>query len=213
MTHEQFIQAIRQTVLEFAAGTLTGDEVSKVQTTKLVYGLGLPGLRGVTYFNKWTHSSNGDLVEICAFGEESWVQLAGTTIHELAHVLAGHGAGHGKDWKAMCAKLGLRRVHAAGTVYMLANFHPWIRNRLAMMDKPLDGQPVTGFVLTGAQAGKPAKARVCTQGVGSRGGTSRGVGSGSRLRKYVCGHGQIIRASTDCLTAVCKKCDTPFTLA
>lgn len=214
MTHEEFIQAVRKTVLEFAGGTLTGEEITKLQTTKLVYGLGEPGLRGVTWFNKWTHTAGVDLVEICAFGEESWTQLAGTTIHELGHVLAGHGAGHSKEWKEACGKLGLRRVHAAGTKYLLANFHPFIRNRLAMMDKPKDGAPVHLGAGLGTLVGITLpKARVCTQGIGTRGGKSRGAGSGSRLRKYVCGHGQIIRASTDELDVTCNVCHTPFELS
>lgn len=214
MTHEEFIQAVRTTVLEFAGGTLTEKEVTKLQTTKLVYGLGQEGLRGITWFNKWKNTCGVDLIEICAFGEESWIQLAGTTIHELGHVLAGPGAGHDKEWKAACGKLGLRRVHAAGTVYQLASFHPFIRNRLALMNKPKDGVPVSGFVpglgtLIGASL---PKVRICTQGIGTRGGKSRGKGSGSRLRKYVCDHGQIIRASTDELNVTCNVCDSVFKL-
>lgn len=214
MTHEEFIQAVRRTVLEFSAGTLDAEQIEKLQTTKLVYGLGEPGLRGVTWYNKWEHTKGGDIIEICAFGEESWVQLAGTTIHELGHVLAGHGAGHDKGWKDACRKLGLRRVHAAGTVYMLANFHPFIRNRLALMDKPKDGKPVVLGAGLGTLLGITfPKARICTQGIGTRGGKSRGAGSGSRLRKYVCGHGQIIRASTDSLDVTCNVCHTAFELS
>lgn len=215
VTHEQFIHRVRDIVLSFAAGTLTAEEIQKLQHVKLVYGLGEAGLRGVTYFNKWEHKCGTDLVEICAFGEESWVQLAGTTVHELGHVLAGPGVGHEKGWKTACEKLGLRRIKAAGTVYQLAMFHPQIRNAIALMDKPSDGKPITPY---GSIAGlgqilgllAAPKVRVCTQGIGVRGGKSRGVGSGSRLRKYVCGHGQIIRASTDDLKALCEVCNTPF---
>jgi hypothetical protein len=52
----------------------------------------------------------------------------------------------------------------------------------------------------------------CTAGTGTRGGTSRGPGSGSRMRKYVSGCGQIVRAATDDLHATCDCCQTPFVL-
>ncbi len=213
-THEQFIQSVRAIVMEMA-NDLTPEERNTLDHVKMVYGRGTHGLRGLTQYNAWKHDHCGhgsDLVEICALGEESWIQLAGTTIHELGHVLAGPGAGHSKAWKDACARLGLRRVHAAGTEYKLANFSPAIRLRLAAIRKPEDGAPrnlVELFALMGKQ---PPKQRVCSTGVGTRGGKSRGTGSGSRLRKYVCGHGQIIRASTDQLEAHCKHCDTPFEL-
>lgn len=218
MTHEEFIQKVRDTVLLFAAGTLNEQEITKLQTTKLIYGLGEPGLRGVTWYNKWENKCGSDIIEVCAFGEESWTQLAGTTIHELGHVLAGPGSGHAKEWKDACNKLGLRRIQAAGTIYRLANFHPIIRNKLALMDKPKDGKPVTPYGAGGLAAllglgGALPKVRVCTQGIGTRGGKSRGVGSGSRLRKWICQHGQIIRASTNDLKCTCDVCHSPFQLA
>ena len=53
-----------------------------------------PGLRGVTIYSRWANGHGphdpDPFVEICAAGEESIVQLAGTTIHELAHVVLGH---------------------------------------------------------------------------------------------------------------------------
>lgn len=210
-THEVFIHQVRDRALKFAAAKLTQDERTSLENCKLVYGRGMIGLRGVTHFNAWKHTEHVDLVEICALGEESWVQLAGTTLHELGHVLAGMGSGHGKEWNAACAKLGLRRVFAAGTQYNLANFHPEIRMQLASLDKPTDGTPASWAALFGGS--KPPKFRVCSAGIGTRGGTSRGKGSGSRLRKYICGCGQIIRASTDALQATCKKCNTDFTKA
>lgn len=33
-------------------------------------------------------------------------QARDTFLHEVAHALAGHAAGHGPEWKAMCRKLG-----------------------------------------------------------------------------------------------------------
>lgn len=219
-THEQFVHAVRDASLAFARqhSALSEERLAALRTVKMVYGRGAHGLRGQTVYNAWKHTHAceehpaTDLIEICALGEESWVQLAGTTIHELGHALAGWGAGHGKDWKEACAILGLRRVHAAGTHYLLANFDPRIRAALALMPKPSDGNPHNGMQGGAIRHTKGGTARVCTAGIGTKGGKSRGAGSGSRLRKYVCSHGQIIRASTDDLNATCNVCGMPFML-
>jgi hypothetical protein len=205
MTHEQFVHSVAALGVE-----LLKDEADKAQAarTKLTYGAGMAGLRGVTYFDKWLNNKaeQAHFVEICAHGEENPVQLAGTTLHELGHVLAGFQAGHGKEWHASCHKLGLRAIRAAGTHYSMAMFHPAIRGRISSLIERLnDGQPAT--------AGKGlVKPRVCTMGIGTRGGKSRGVGSGSRLRKYVCQCGQILRASTDDLDATHNTCGTLFSM-
>ena len=207
-THEEFIDSVRRVTLEHAPNleALGADGLARVQNAKLVYGRGSRGLRGVTQYGAWTNGQTDDLIEICALGEENWIQLAGTTIHELGHAATGHGHGHGKAWKDCCAALGLRRIHAAGTVYRLANFTPRLRLALAALPRPTDGVPTPdGWA---AMAGRP-----CTAGVGVRGGKTRGAGSGSRMRKYVCEHGQIIRAATDDLDATCNVCQTPFTLS
>lgn len=211
VTHEQFISTVRDLGLKY--GKLPVEAAAKVAKAKLLYGIGSAGLRGVTNYGAWQNGSKDELIEICAAGEESWIQLAGTTLHECAHVAAGHMAGHGKGWKEACEALGLRRVHAAGTRYCLASFAPELRMALAAIRHPTDGTPTIGsygLILRGLL---PTFLRPCTAGIGTRGGKSRGVGSGSRLRKYICGHGQIVRAATDELHAHCTHCDTPFTLS
>src|SRR3954462_15824901 len=101
ITHEKYLNAIR----EAALSRLTDTEERKVLAeTKLVYGRGESGLRGLTMFGAWKNGCTHHFAEICAAGEQDDVQLAGTCIHELAHVLAGHGAGHGKKWHEACAK-------------------------------------------------------------------------------------------------------------
>ena len=216
-THEQFVHAVAAAALTFAEtqSNVDAQQIAKLRTVKMVYGRGAHGLRGQTVYNAWKHQHAceehpaTDLIEICALGEESWIQLAGTTIHELGHALAGWGAGHSKEWKHACALLGLRRVHAAGTHYLLANFDPRMRQQLALMPKPSDGNPHNG--LSGAiRHTKAGTARVCTAGIGTKGGKSRGTGSGARVLKYVCAHGQIIRASTDDLKATCDVCGGRF---
>lgn len=205
MNHETFIHAVRDAAIGYLAAT-DADAADRVSKAKVVYGVGSPSLRGVTIYSRW--KPNGDdtaqpIIEICAFGEESMIQVAGTTIHELAHVLAEHGAGHSSKWKNACERLGLRCVKAAGTRYSWAMFAPAIRARLTELGVS-DGAPVNG---SAAGSRKPGP---CTAGIGTRGGKSRGIGSGSRLRKYVADCGQIIRASTDALDATCNCCDSHF---
>src|SRR5882672_3067056 len=108
ITHESFVNAV-------AAMAITripqGDIRSQLDSIKLVYGAGESGVRGVTYFNRWKGADVNQpvpFVEISAFNQESWIQIAGTTIHELGHVAAGFNAGHKKPWHAACAALGLR---------------------------------------------------------------------------------------------------------
>lgn len=208
-THEQFVHE----VAKLGIGLLPPDDAKQAGAAKLAYGAGQAGLRGVTYYKRWLAGESKEVqafVEICAQGEESPVQLAGTTLHELGHVLAGHGAGHDKGWKEACERLGLRRVMAAGTMYRMSMFDPRIRAQIgALIDRLNDGSPHGqhalgyGFAPVGFVGPfRGLRVKPCSAGVGVRGGTSRGAGSGSRLRKYVCAHcGQILRASTDTLRA------------
>jgi hypothetical protein len=195
LSHEAFVRA----VAELGIGLLADEEKQAAGKAKIAYGAGQAGLRGITYFQRWLDNKDEQIafVEVCAHGEENPVQLAGTTLHEMGHVLAGPMAGHDKAWKLACERLGLRRIKAAGTAYTLSMFDSRIRSQVAeLIIRINDGSPhIPGLV--GLQ-----KIRPCSQGIGVRGGKSRGAGSGSRLRKYVCAHcGQILRASTDTLRA------------
>lgn len=214
VTHEQFVNA----VAALAIGRIDDAESrAKLAAIKLVYGAGQAGLRGVTYYQRW---QNGDpnqaapFVEVCAMGEESWIQLAGTTIHELGHVLAGFGAGHGPDWKAACERLGLRRIKAAGTNYCLANFDPGLRLAIAALARPSDGQPVSPLsaLFPAGLGGKAFRIKPCGAGIGVRGGKSRGIGSGSRLRLWQCSCGCKVRVASDDFAAVHTPCGEAFTL-
>lgn len=189
MNHQQYIEAVR----DIAIARLNEEDRAKLRPFKLVYGAGSPMLRGVTYFSAW---SNGEpepeeMVEICAFGESNPVQLAGTTIHEIGHVLAGLGAGHQKGWVEACEKLGLRRIHAAGTYYQPAMFAPDIRSQLAKLPVPTDGKPARGAVnghwsFSSSTPPSGWSAKPCSSTHGCKGGKSRGKGSGSRMLKAVC---------------------------
>ncbi len=205
-THEQYIHAVR----EIAVQRLTPEERAAVMDAKLVYGAGSRATRGVTYFGCWKNGHDHAFAEICAFGEDSPIQVAGTTLHELGHVLAGIGKGHGKGWLDACQRLGLLYVRAAGTKYSLACFAPDIRDAIAALPTPTDGkpQPFGGFGPNGMPL--QLKLRPCSAGVGTKGGKSRGAGSGSRLRKFTCDCGVIARVARDEFDATCNKCGTSF---
>lgn len=208
-THEDFIHGVRDIVTSLA--DLTDEERRNLQTTKLVYGIGNDCIRGLTCYQAWK-GSNSTVIEIGASAEESWIQLAGTTIHELAHALSGRGVGHSKLWKYNCARLGLRLAMAAGMEYHLAYLSPEVRKAIAMLPRPADGTPSFNHRhhVKGQQL--QPKIRPCSAGIGTRGGKSRGPGSGSRLRKFVCECDPpvIIRASRDELQAHCDCCHGAF---
>lgn len=222
-THESYINAVRDIVVRYAthvrataalqrAGvpTLTDEQLTDIEHAKLVYGRGgSRSLRGITDCGRWNNGRSheptpkrDDLVEVCALGQQDLTQVAATTIHELAHV-ATH-SGHNRAWKDACAALGLRNARMRCARYFVAQFAPPVREAIAALAPPTDGapnaDPETLALLT---------RRGCIAGIGTRGGRSRGPGSG-RLRKYVCAHGQIIRASTDELAASCNVCGAPF---
>lgn len=211
LTHEKYIQRIVEHVIAHAPDA----DRERLQRARIVYGAGDVGLRGRTIYDRW-QSADGehiDLVEICALGESSPVQLAGTVVHELAHVVAGHGAGHGKAWKDACQRLGLRRAMAAGQNYLPANLRADVRESIARII-PADGRPNGIDLATGLPtdpfSGAPVGSRKCPLGIGTRGGQSRGKGSGSRLRKYECECGVKVRVSSDDFRATCDRCGTAF---
>lgn len=208
LTHEQFISA----VAALAIGRLTDQaDIEAANAVKLVYGAGQSGIRGITYYNRWKPDSDTvrPFVEISAFTQESAIQIAGTTIHELGHVLAGWDAAHGPLWHAACERLGLRRIKAGGTAYCMAHFAPDIRYAIAALGQPDDGQPVG--VLTNRN-GRPIAVKGCQAGIGTKGGKSRGAGSGSRLRLFECECVPPIkvRASRDELPVTCNCCTGLF---
>jgi len=209
-THEQYLQATRDAVIHRAAdrGTIDEDEAQRLEHAKLVYGIGNGSYRGVCHYQAWENGvGRVDVVEIAATAEESWVQLAGTTIHELGHVLAGWGAGHGKEWKAAAERLGLRRAEAAGQRYLLAGMDPVVRWQAAEAAERLgDGSPE--FRTYGLGVGTlRTMPRPCSAGQGTRGGTSRGKGSGSRLLKVQCGEcGYLMRITRKWLDLAVPDC-------
>jgi hypothetical protein len=131
-THERYLHAVGDLVITRATerATITADQAKRLTHTKLLYGVGDGTYRGMTVFDAWGNGvGRVDVVEIAATGQESWIQLAGTVIHELGHVLAGMAAGHSNMWKDAAVARGFRkRPAAAGQVYYLAMIDPTIRH-------------------------------------------------------------------------------------
>lgn len=223
-THEDYIRDVASFVVMHA--DLNPTEQAELASIKLVYGSGPQGTRGVTFYNRWKVDGVEQarpFVELSAFGQSSIVQLTGTTIHELGHVLAGWAAAHGKGWHDACERLGLLKLQAGGTEYSWEeNFAPWVRDYALSIEPPCDGAPVRnilqGFGPSPVSGASP-RIKGCQAGIGTRGGKSRGVGSGSRLRLFECAchgrKGQLanpvkVRIAADSFDAVHKPCGKPF---
>jgi hypothetical protein len=209
-THEAFVHAVREVVVP---RVVDGETRKRLLSAKLVYGGGPAGVRGLCYFGAWENGATQDFIEVTAIGEESHVQLAGTTVHELAHSLAGHEAGHGPAWKAAAAVLGLKVAQAAGQAYSPEHFEPSVWSVIESLPHPSDGRPQFQQGSTGAAL--PVRPRPCPLGIGTRGGRSRGTGSGSRLRLWICDcpegtPGRKVRVACDTWDATCNRCGTAY---
>jgi hypothetical protein len=218
LSHEQFCHAVR----EIAVSRLTEDSPkAKLLAAKLVYGIGGGSYRGICYYGAWHNGQTTDFIEIAATGEESALQLAGTTIHETGHVLAGPGAGHGKEWKDACFALGLRNVMAAGQQYDGSAFAPETLSAILALGEPSDGNPNFRQIGAGNFVGlPPAVVKPCPMGRGRRGGR---MTQSTRLRLYECecspsidscpkGKPHKVRVAEDYFSAVCGHCAKVFKL-
>jgi hypothetical protein len=199
VTHDQFILS----VFDELKLRLNAELVARLADTKIVYGAGRPSRRGVCYYERWNVGRAVDLIEISALGEESVVQLVGTTIHEVAHAIAGYTAGHGAVWKAAARTLGLLHAVASSQSYGAESFDSMLWERIERLPPPNDGSPRGLSIPT---------ARPCPAGHGTRNGRSRGKGSGSRLRLWNCScippvNVRIGRAE---FRATCKDCGIDF---
>ncbi len=210
LTREAFVHAVRDAVV--ATAPINADQRAAIIGAKLVYGAGDGGYRGICYYGAWHNDNAGHaFVEIAATGEENACQLAGTTVHELGHVIAGPGAGHGPDWRKACALLGLNDAQATGHVYTHEGFRPELRDAVMALGEPNDGKPTFGM-LSGPLAPRIGKVKPCPMGRGTRGGKSHGKGSGSRLRLWECACPSPVkvRVASDNFAAHCDTCGAAF---
>src|SRR5690606_732406 len=120
-------------------------------------------------------------------------------------------------------ELGCEPIAAAGTAYTWNMFAKPLRDALQALPQPTDGEPallsvhpLSGLLqlLAGPNAGAAVKMRPCGAGIGTRGGSSRGAGSGSRLLLYHCACAKPvkIRHSGRDLQATCNHCNSAFAL-
>jgi len=210
LTHEEYLHIVRQVL----AARLNATEEARLLEAELFYGAGEVHVYGTCFYDRWTREGTHDVIEISAFCEESLEQLWETLAHECAHVLAGWSAGHGSQWKSVAKRLGLRNPTAAGPA-RIEDMDPDLIWRLRQIPVPQDGTPVnrsvsvirTGGTTSGIEAGSR-----CPLGIGTQGGTSRGPGSGSRLRLYMCECERPfrIRVASDDFQARCLKCESVF---
>ena len=122
------------------------------------------------------------LVEIAAIGGLSPPETCHVVLHELAHILA-PGMGHGKVWRHAARQVGLVRPRATPDAGELADWNAISSAlRIALQAIPVPTEPAP------AEYWYDWQRRACGAGYGSRGGSSRGEGSGSRYLKATCQH-------------------------
>lgn len=202
VTHEDYLAAVAAAVCEqFPA---TADALSDV---RLVFGSGtrrraLDHPRHRVWFGGEAINPL-PLVEIAAIGGLSPPETCHVMLHELAHILV-PGAGHGRAWRYAARQVGLVRPRAAPDAGDLADWNaitPALRSTLQAIPQPTEPPPAEFF--------EDWHRRPCGAGYGSRGGTSRGQGSGSRYLKVVCplpGCGYQVRVTSKWLALGTPQC-------
>jgi len=229
-THEQYVQAIYRLALK---AKLTQQQKSVLRQVKITYGDRRPGVYGTTHFGQWhpTACCGGKrkpkghahpLVTIAAMPGETSLELCNTVVHELGHVLAGIGKGHGPEWVAACKALGLANAKAMGAADGWSDFSPALRKGLRGLGLPTDGAPIAVKLalndsgvpeLVPADPG-PRPVRTCGAGIGTKGGKSRGAGAGSRYLLWECQCEQPtkLRTTRKDLRVRCLDCKRNFAL-
>ena len=177
VTQEDYLVAVTRAVCEQYPAT-----AAALSEVRLVFGSGTRR-RGVGPMQRaWNGGEAVEplaLVEIAAVGGLSPAETCHVVLHELAHVLA-PGTGHGKEWRYAARQVGLLNPRARPEAGELADWgaiSPAIRPVLQAIPVPTERAPAEFY---------DWHRRPCVAGYGSRGGTSRGEGAGSRYLKVVC---------------------------
>ena len=179
MTHEEYLVAVTREVCEQYPST--AGALSEVQ---LVFGSG-PRRRALDRRHRVWGGGEAEealpLVEIAAIGGLAPAATCHVVLHELAHVLT-PGSGHGKAWRYAARQVGLLKPRAWPELGELANWAtiaPGLRGKLQAIPEPTERVPAYYY---------DWHRRPCGVGYGTRGGTSRGEGAGSRYLRVVCQH-------------------------
>lgn len=234
LTHEQYVASIVAVLLK--QPDVTPEDRKAIELAKITYGGGEMGVRGITWYDKWKHGPAkpkskakpilGAFVGINATWQKSVVELAETVAHEIGHVTAGMGVGHGPVWTEACKRLGFIHARAKddGTPLSWDWFTPACAKAIKALPLPTEGSPLAptegGLGAWGRPIAVPA-ARPCGAGWGTRGGASRGEGSKSRLLLWECacdtrpdgtsGKTKLRHAGRD-LDVTCNRCKRKFHL-
>ena len=201
VTHEDYLAAVARVVCEQYPAT-----AEKLSEVELVFGTG-PRRRTLGMRHRVWLGGEADealpLVEIAAIGGLRPAATCHMVLHELAHVVA-PGFGHGREWRFAARQVGLLKPRAwpdAGELDDWGAIAPGIRGRLQAIEEPTERAP--------AEFWEEWQRRPCGAGYGTRGGVSRGEGSGSRYLKVVCevpGCGYQVRVTRKWLAVGAPRC-------
>ncbi len=201
VTHEDYLAAIATAVCE--QFPVTAAALGEVQ---LAFGTG-PRRRTVGALHRvWSVGIAHEplpLVEIAAIGGLAPAETCHVVLHELAHVIA-PGFGHGREWRYAARQVGLMNPRAwpdGGELAAWTAISPALHAKLQAIPEPTEPAPADFY--------EDWDRRPCGVGYGSRGGTSRGEGSGSRYLKVVCqvpGCGYQVRITSKWLALGAPRC-------
>ena len=204
ITHEDYLAAVAAAVCEQFPAT-----AAALSAVHLAFGSG-PRRRSLSSWHRaWYGGEATDplpLVEIAAIGGLAPAETCHVVLHELAHVLA-PGTGHGKEWRYAARQVGLLHPRAQPDPGELADWRaiaPALQSRLQAIPQPTEPAPAEFYA--------DWHRRPCGAGYGTRGGTSRGEGAGSRYLKVVCQHpgcGYQVRVTRKWLALGLPRCPLP----
>ena len=201
ITHEEYLVAVTRAVCEQYPAT-----AAALSEVRLVFGTGPRRRRHGVRQRAWQGGEAAEplpLVEIAAIGGLSPAETCHVVLHELAHVIV-PGFGHGREWRYAARQVGLVNPRAWPDACELADWGaiaPELCVKLQAIPEPTERAP--------AEFWEDWHRRPCGAGYGSRGGGSRGEGSGSRYLKVVCqvpGCGYQVRVTRKWLALGAPRC-------